>query len=186
MNKKMVSLAVGLVALGGVSAAQGALEVFSTQFAGEVTGTTGTGYGVFTYDDVANTLRIEATWSGLTGTTTVAHIHASTAAPFTGTAGVVVQPPSLAGWPTGVVAGSYDRTVDLNLATSFNASFVTANGGTLASATAALLNSMRTGRAYFNIHTSFAGGGEIRGFIPAPGAGALLGVAGLVAMRRRR
>jgi hypothetical protein len=49
---------------------------------------------------------------------------------------------------------------------------------------------MLAGRAYFNIHTSFAPGGEIRGFlapVPEPAVLSLLGV-GIcaISLRRRR
>jgi hypothetical protein len=187
MNMKTVSLVAGaVIGLGAMSAAHGAIEVLNTNFGPEAIGATGTGSALFTYDDVARTLRMQVMFSGLSGTTTVAHIHAPTAAAFTGTAGVTIQPPSLTAWPTGVNAGSYDRTFDLSLAGTWNSSFVTANGGTTLGAETALMGFMRSGRAYFNIHTSTFGGGEIRGFVPAPGAGALLGLAGLVAMRRRR
>lgn len=43
------------------------------------------------------------------------------------------------------------------------------------------------GNLYFNVHTSAFPGGQIRGqIIPAPASAALLGLAGLVAARRRR
>lgn len=189
MKKNRVALSALCVLAASVmaaSSAQGAIEVLSTTFAPEVGGSTGTGFGVFTYDDAAHTLRIQASFSGLAGVTTVAHIHGNTATPFTGTAGVIVLPPSLPLWPVGVTSGSYDQLIDLTLASSFSAAYVTANGGTLAGAESALLGAMRTGRAYFNIHTSFAGGGEIRGFVPGPGAAALLGLGGLMVSRRRR
>lgn len=189
VSKLMMCAAAGVAMAASSSLAT--IQVFSTTLSGSQesppVSTAGTGTGVFTYDDVAHALRMQVSFSGLTGTTTLAHIHASAAlTPFTGNAGVVVQPPSLTNFPLGVTSGSYDMTFDLTQAATYNASYVTASGGTLALAEAALISQMSTGRAYFNIHTSFAGGGEIRGYIPAPGAGALLGVAGLVAMRRRR
>lgn len=191
MNIRCVGVAGLLVAAGLTASASGAIEVFSAQLTGAQESppvvTTGSGWGVFTYDDVAHTLRMEVTFSGLVGNTTAAHIHASTAlVPFTGNTGVAVHPPSLLNFPLGVTSGSYDQTFNMTLTSSYNASFITANGGTTAGAEAALLSTMRTGRAYFNIHSSFAGGGEIRGYIPTPGAAGVLGLAGLVAMRRRR
>ncbi|MFN0134449.1 MAG: CHRD domain-containing protein [Phycisphaerales bacterium] len=147
----------------------------------------GIGFTTITMDDVLNTMRVEATFSGLLGTTTAAHIHAATAVAGTGTAGVATQTPSFSGFPLGVSSGSMDTTFDMTLASSYNASFITANGGTPLSAFAALRNALNNGKAYFNIHSSVFGGGEIRGFpVPTPGVMALVGLAGLVATRRRR
>ncbi|MBL9031404.1 MAG: CHRD domain-containing protein [Phycisphaerae bacterium] len=147
----------------------------------------GIGFTTVTIDDVLNTMRVEATFSGLLGTTTAAHIHAATAVPMSGTAGVATQTPSFLGFPLGVTAGSMDTTFDMTLASSYNASYITANGGTPLSAFAALKSAMDTGRAYFNIHSSVFGGGEIRGFlVPAPGVASLIGLAGVLAARRRR
>src|SRR5437762_82616 len=47
----------------------------------------GTGSGQVDYDNVAHTLHVHVTFSGLVGTTTASHIHAPTATPGTGTAG---------------------------------------------------------------------------------------------------
>lgn len=147
----------------------------------------GTGTATITLDSTLHTLRVQSAFSGLTGNTTASHIHASgSMVPFTGTAGVATQTPSFAGFPLGVSAGSMDTTFNLTLASSWNAAYVTANGGTTASAETAFLSAMLTGRAYLNIHTSTFGGGEIRGFIPAPSAAAALGLGGLLVARRRR
>jgi hypothetical protein len=76
----------------------------------------------------------------------------------------------------------------MTLASSYNPSFVTANGGTPASAEAALFSAMAADEAYLNIHTNNFPGGEIRGFltpVPAPPAVVLVGLgAGCVALRR--
>jgi hypothetical protein len=87
-----------------------------------------------------------------------------------------------------VTSGTYDQTFDLTQASSWNGAFITANGGTPASAEAAFFDYMSSGRAYFNIHSSFASGGEIRGFMhtPEPGGLTLLGAAAVVAAVRRR
>ena len=50
-------------------------------------------------------------------------------------------------------------------ASSYNPAFVTANGGTVAGAEAALLAGLHAGTAYLNIHTSMVPAGEIRGFL---------------------
>lgn len=139
----------------------------------------GTGVGTVVYDPILHTLQLQVTFSGLTGTTTASHIHAATANPFAGTAGVATTTPSFAGFPLGVSSGSFSNTLDLTVASSFNAAYVTANGGTLTSAEAALAAAMAGGRAYWNIHSSTFGGGEIRGFlsvVPEPSSTALAGV----------
>lgn len=149
----------------------------------------GTGIATITIDTVLNTMRVEATFSGLVGITTAAHIHAPTPNPFTGTASVATQTPSFSGFPLGVTAGAMDTTFDMTLTSSFNGSYITGNGGTPASAFAAFQSHVAAGRAYFNIHSSIFGGGEIRGFlrlVPTPGAGTLAGLGALALVRRRR
>jgi len=154
----------------------------------------GTGVATVTYNDFLNTLRVQVTFSGLTGVTTAAHIHGPTALAGAGTAGVITVTPTFTGFPLGVTSGSYDNTFDLTLSGSWNPSFITNNGGTVGSAETVLAAALADGKAYFNIHTSVYGGGEIRGFlVPAqtPDAGttaAMLGcvLMGLAAMRRKQ
>jgi len=125
----------------------------------------GVGGAEVTIDNVANTMRVQATFLGLLGNTTACHIHAPTAAAGTGTAGVATMTPAFTGFPLGVTAGSMDHTFDLTLLATYNGPYVTANGGTAASAEAALLAAIAAGKAYFNIHTTQVPGGEIRGFL---------------------
>ena len=67
------------------------------------------------------------------------------------------------------MAGTYDKVLDLTLASSYNPAYVTANGGTTAGAEAALAQALADGKSYWNIHTSQFPGGEIRGFLtPTP------------------
>ena len=125
----------------------------------------GIGKGLVTIDLSANTMRVQATFSGLLAGVTASHIHAPTAVAFTGTAGVATTVPTFTGFPSGVTAGTYDRTFDMLLASSYNPSFVTNNGGTPASAWTALRAAIGAGKSYLNIHSTMFPGGEIRGFL---------------------
>lgn len=149
----------------------------------------GTGFATADYDNVAHTLTLHVQFQGLTGTTTASHIHSATTAPGFQNAGVATTLPSFIGFPLGVTSGTFDTVLNLADASSWNPSFVTNNGGTLASAEAALMNTgFAQGRAYLNIHSSTFGGGEIRGFwepVPEPSSLSLLAL-GALALRHRR
>ncbi len=155
--------------------------------------TDGTGWAVVTYDPDAHTLRVQVEFSGLTGMTTASHIHAPINPMNNNNAGVATQTPSFTGFPLGVTSGSYDHTFDLTDPTSWNASFITANGGTVAGAEVAFAGYLADGRAYLNVHSTYAPGGEIRGDLKAdavPDTAALVWLlapvlAGLSAMARR-
>ncbi len=151
----------------------------------------GTGNALVDYNPTTHTMRVRATFQGLTGNTTASHIHAPTAQPFTSTAGVATTTPTFANFPLGVTNGSYDMVLDMTQASSYNPAFVTANNNSVFQSEAALVNAMTEGRAYLNIHTTTFAGGEIRGFlvqVPEPGTLALTGfaaLAGWVKVRRR-
>ncbi len=125
----------------------------------------GTGTALITIDAVANTMRLQTTFSGLLAGVTASHIHGATAVAGAGTAGVATAVPTFPGFPSGVTAGTYDQTFNMLLASSYNPSYITNNGGTPASAFAALKAAIAAGKAYLNIHSSMFPGGEIRGFL---------------------
>ena len=148
----------------------------------------GTGTATVAYDPIAHTLSLDVTFSGLSGNTTAAHIHCC--APPGANAAVATSLPSFLGFPAGVVSGLYSQVFDLTLASSFNAAFVAANGGTVLGAEAALSNELAGGNAYLNIHTTAFPGGEIRGNLaPVPEPTTLgligLGLAGFGYARKR-
>ena len=186
---------VAFAALCMLSSANAALLVYTTFLDGPSesppNASPGTGSARVDYDDLAHSMRVRATFSDLLGTTTAAHIHAPTAVPLAGTAGVATQVPSFSGFPLGVTAGSMDTTFDLTLAGSWNPAYVTANGGTAAGAETALAAALAAGKSYFNIHSTVEPGGEIRGFlqlIPEPTTVSLAsaGVATALLLARKR
>lgn len=150
-----------------------------------------TGRTTVVINDVTNLMTVNATFSGLLGTTTASHIHCCTLVPFAGRAGVGTSLPTFPAFPLGVNGASYTETFDLSDLATYNTAFITANGGTVESARMAFLTGLGEGRAYLNIHTTAFPGGEIRGFlveVPEPGSIALfgLGAVGLAALGRRR
>ena len=152
-------------------------------------GSLGTGTGEVDYDNVAHTLFVGVSFSGLTGNTSASHIHAPTTNALSGTAVVATTTPTFAGFPLGVKSGTYTNTLDLTLSSSYNPAFVSANGGTTASAEIALTTAIADGKAYWNIHSSSFPGGEIRGFIlpvPEPSSLALIGLGGWTLAWRMR
>jgi len=190
--RRFGALLGSLLFLGLVAGPASALTiVFAAPFLPEGgPGSTGTGTATVTFDTTLLTMRVEATWSGTSGTTTASHIHCCTVNPGVGTAGVATQVPSFSGFPLGVTGGTYDQLFDMNLASSWNPTYVANNGGTTTSSFNALLAGIQGDRGYLNIHTSTFGGGEIRArlaLIPEPATALMLaiGIALLAGGRRR-
>jgi hypothetical protein len=150
-----------------------------------------TGIADVYFDADADALRVIVDFADLTTPNTAAHIHCCTVIAGAGTAPVATTTPTFTGFPGGTTSGHYDHTFDLSLLSSYRAGFVTDNGGTAATAEAALGAGLASGTAYLNIHTTAFPGGEIRGFlqqVPEPASIALLGIGivGLATSRRRK
>jgi hypothetical protein len=152
------------------------------------TGSTATGTAFVTLDTTANTLAVSESFTGLIGgAASAAHIHCC--APLGTNVGVAVP---FTGFPN-ATSGTYNNTFDLTLGSTYTSAFVTASGGTVASAEAALIFGLENGEAYANIHDATFPGGEIRGQLettPLPATLPLfaggLGLIGFLGHRRKR
>ena len=140
------------------------------------------------YDSATHLLSIHIIFADLIGTTTAAHIHCCTAVAGAGNVGVATEVPSFDFVALGVHSGDFFGIEDLSSAADFNPAFLAAHGGTPAGAEAFLIAGMLSGKSYLNVHSTFRGGGEIRGFLaipePTPYALAMLALGGLAFTRR--
>jgi hypothetical protein len=188
MKSKLVAVTLLSVFAAAItlSTARAQQEVFFAALTGANEDTpnnsTATGFTTITLDLALMTMRVEVNFTGLSSGSTACHIHCPTAMAFTGAAGVATTTPTFAGFPSGVTSGTYDNTLDLTQASSFNPSFVTAQGSVSAAANT-LISAIEQGKAYLNIHSTNFGGGEIRGFlaVPEPSTITFVGI-GAVAM----
>jgi hypothetical protein len=168
-------LSPALVLMGALMLQTPAAQATPMTFVGNLSGANevppvaspGTGLATVILDPTAQTLQVNATFSGLTSNDVAAHIHCC--APLGTNAGVATTVPAFPGFPLGVTSGTYSSVVfDLTQSTIYNPAFVTLEGG-LPQAEAALIAGIEGGQTYFNIHTVNNPGGEIRSqLFPAP------------------
>ena len=134
-----------------------ALERFTTQLSGQnerpAVTTTGSGSANLVVDASGQSITLTVDYAGLSSNVTGAHIHG----PFdpagtANTAGIIFGFPNFPTTPS----GTYTVTITPN--STFTGSFTYAQ----------LLDLVRQGRTYVNIHTSNNPGGEIRGQLVRP------------------
>ena len=90
---KMLTAVAALLLAG--SAHAGVINYFTT-FEPDGGGLrTGTGSATASFDDTTNVFTFFATFSGLSGVTTQSHFHCCTTSPFSGTADIAVDAPTL-------------------------------------------------------------------------------------------
>jgi CHRD domain-containing protein len=194
MKRITVLLGVSVIfALLAAAPSQAAIITFTANLTGgqetPPNGSSASGMATVTLDITAHTLLVSEFFSGLTGgVASGAHIHCC-AGP--GSAAIVAVPFPIPPFPA-ATSGTFVQGFDLTVPATYNGAFITANGGTAASADAALEAAMASGKTYVNIHDATFPGGEIRGQLvavtPEPATIGLLltGFAGLLMSRRRR
>jgi hypothetical protein len=182
MHKLAFSLAL-ILSASAVQLNGGPIYAATLAGVNEVPPVISTATGSATLTLTGNLLQVTESFSGLIGgAAAAAHIHCC--APPGTNAGVAIP---FVGFPS-ATSGTYSNTFDLTLTGTYLAAFLTGNGGTVASAEAALIAGLNSGNAYVNIHNATFPGGEIRGFVvavPETGSVMLLGL-GLIAMMMRR
>ena len=183
--KRNIALVVALLAVALLAIPRANADgIFTAALLGsnEVPPTGSPATGFITVTLTGNALKVAESFSGLTAPATAAHIHCC-ADP--GVNAIVAVP--FTGFPS-TTSGTYSNIFDLTLASTYNTAFITANGGTAASAESVLLAALFAGETYANIHDATFPGGEIRGQLaqtPEPATGGLMLLAFGMMTRKR-
>ena len=163
-------------------------SLFATTLSGvnEVPANASTASGFATVDLNGNLLTVNVSWSGLAAASAAGHIHCCVLPGSN--VGVAVAFTGLPAATSGTYTSIFDLANSTTYTTSFRNNF---GGGTVAGAQAALIDGLKSGKAYVNLHDSSFPGGEIRGQlaqVPEPRSAVVLamGLAGLLLLRRRR
>jgi CHRD domain/PEP-CTERM motif len=167
MKRIPVIALIALISLATANTATAAIITFNVVLNGSqavpANASTGIGSATVTVDDIADTVSVTMSFSGLTGgNASAAHIHCCVP---TDANGPVVIP--FTGFPS-ATSGTYN-----NLFTGISVPIITG---------------IEAGQAYINIHNTVFPGGEIRGDIlpaPEPTSLALMGL-GILAIAARR
>ncbi len=164
-----------------------AATIFTTTLAGanETPPVASAGTGSMTVTLSGDLLSVVVNFSGLTSPDIASHIHCC--GPV-GVAEPIAVP--FTTFPTGLTAGMFSGSYDLTDIAVYSAAFLTANGGTAASAEAAFIAGLNGGQTYGNVHSANFTGGEIRGqlaAVPEPATVFLVGglLAALALLRRK-
>jgi hypothetical protein len=139
------------------------------------------GFATVTFDPVTEMLNVTFSYSNLASGATGAHIHCCVSAG--GNAIVATSVPAFVGFVLGATSGTFSATYDMTQSPNYNPQFVTANGGTIASAETAFSNGFVGGMTYLNIHDANFPGGEIR-LVMSPEPGTILLMPMALAMLR--
>lgn len=165
MVRSTLMSAISAIALVGAMSPAAQAQIFKAPLTGGAeippVASTGSGTVVVALNTTTNEMKIRSSFTGLVSNTSVAHIHCCVAQP--GNAGVATTTPSFVGFPAGVRSGTFVATFNMLQAGTWNPAFITANGGTPASAQAAFVAGVNAGRSYFNVHSVMFPAGEIRG-----------------------
>ena len=124
---------------------------------------TSTGTGTASLTDNGTSMSYTINVSGLTSAVTVSHIHVGTPTTPNGKVIVTLTPPTSPGTsppscPTGASCSSTGSFTGPNQG-------AVDNNGNPVTTYAQVLNFIKTGNAYVNVHTTNNGGGEVRGLI---------------------